>query len=137
MMQALRVFLASCLAALISAGLIGCTVFSGAAAAQPAADAGMVMHAHGDMHDMAGPHAGHHDPADTSSCEDCNQSLLHRVVTAPDKPVLTDSMPAPFIVPQALRLDPVILPARMAWPPGPTAPLRPLTLTHQKISLLI
>ena len=140
MMKSARLLLSSLLPALIAMGMIGCAVFSGAAAAQPA-DTGMSSpHMHGD-HAGHAPDAaptGHHDPDSGASCEDCSDTVLQRIITAPDKPLTVDIAPAAFIIPAALLLDPADAPAtRPAWPPGTSPPAEPRTLTHQKISLLI
>ena len=141
-MHAFRLLLVSLMAALISAGLIGCAVFSASAHA----DADMpgkaqVNHAH-HGHDMAGsdhamPDEGGHQH---ESCDGCENGLLNRAAISPEAGLATVSIPAPiFIIPAAIALDPA--PAapllRDRWPPGSGPPSRPNTLTHQKISLLI
>lgn len=142
MMKSARLLLSNLLPALIAMGMIGCAVFSGAAAAQPApADTGMSsadMHGHHGAHMPGAAPSGHHDPDSGASCEDCSESVLQRIVTAPDKPLTVDIAPVAFIIPAALLLDPADAPAtRPAWPPGTSPPAEPRTLTHQKISLLI
>ena len=145
MMPALRLLLVSLLAVLVSSGLIGCAVFSGAAQGVPAVQdvdkpVMAMMHDHHGAHGMAGTpvSAPSHDHRD-DGCDSCVQTLLNRVSLTPDAGLAPNEVPAPvFIVPAALQLDPEpVLQVRDQWPPGEEAPVRAPTLTEQNISLLI
>ena len=142
-----RIFLLSALAALVSAGLIGCAVFTASAghvhaSPQAIADAAMDMHAHNGAH---GHHAGinmagdQDAPADHSACDGSARTLLNRAAMTLDAGVLQDQLPVPVLVTPAsvTFVDSADVPRRTIWPPGDEPPTRPLTLTHLKISLLI
>ena len=142
-----RIFLLGALAALVSAGLIGCAVFTASAGHMHAspeapADAAMDMHAHHGAHEYHAEMnmAGDQDaPADHSDCDGCARSLLNRAATNLDAGVLQDQLPVPVLVTpvSVILVDSAEVPRRAIWPPGDEPPTRPLTLTHQKISLLI
>lgn len=98
-------------------------------------------HHHQGAADAAPADAGHahHGDDPASSCDDCNQTLINRASTTPDKAVSGSTFPLPvLIIPATLMLDGG-LPAvtRDDWPPGLDPPLPAVTLTQQKISLLI
>lgn len=144
MFQPLRLLMTSLLAILVSAGLIGCAVFSADAATAPAGPAPVIsvhdghaehgMHA---MHDNSVPMPAHDHGSET--CDGCGWSLLNRVSISPDSAPLLQKPPVPVFsrpvpVPHG---DLPALAAHAVWPPGDEPPIRPQTLTHQKISLLI
>lgn len=143
MTSVFRLLLMSVFAGLVAAGLIGCAVFSAGVHAQtPPAMTASMDHDHHAGHAMAGhevaPEPGGHDHSH-ESCDGCENSLLNRATIDLDAAAAPTLVPLPgFIIPAALRLDPPSgFVARRGWPPGKGPPLRPLTLTHQNISLLI
>lgn len=146
MIASFRTAALSLFAFLLSAGLIGCAVYSQSAEAAPAAsmEAGHDLHGHHQheamMHasDDSAP-MGHHQGGDRSSCDSCTQTVTSRAIATPDKADTASSFPLPvFVIPARLSLEAsAIMPDNEAWPPGLDPPLRPSTLTHQKISLLI
>lgn len=142
MMPAFRLLFVNVLAVLAAAGLIGCEVFSARAHQAPPVQE-VTMPA-----DMAGHdhHAGHAAKAgmpvkgghEHAGCDGCENSLLSRGTNSPDAGAPL-CFPAPvFIIPAVLQLEQWPGPAlQHGWPPWPRPPLRPDTLTHQNISLLI
>ncbi|MEQ9316163.1 MAG: hypothetical protein RLN72_09935 [Henriciella sp.] len=146
MIATLRIAVLSLFALLLSAGLIGCAIFSqsAGAAAPGVAETGQDAHSHhhhvGMAHqtDDSAP-MGHHQDGDPSSCDSCTQTVASRSIAAPDKSDTGSSFPLPvFVIPVTLSLEAAAFtPESEDWPPGLDPPLRPSTLTHQKISLLI
>lgn len=145
MISSVRTLIIGLFALFLSAGLIGCAVFSQTASATPSDGMDQKQGLHTHHHHEWMPQGEHADPAsdhhggDSSSCDSCKQTVANRAVTAPDKTDTGAAFPLPvFVIPAALSLDAVAFrPARTDWPPGLDPPLRPSTLTHQKISLLI
>ena len=142
MVTSLRLLGLSLLALLVSAGLIGCAVFS-AGASTPAemmsVMPAMERHQHDHAHHMApGDPAPAHDHG-SEDCEGCDRSLLNRISIAPDLTPVFEQLPAHvFVIPAAMQFDAEKdIPDRAVWPPGDEPPIRPDTLTHRKISLLI
>ncbi|MGB3626901.1 MAG: hypothetical protein WA989_13795 [Henriciella sp.] len=140
MAHKIRLLLLALAASLLAAGLIGCTVAS-AAPPLPGGASVPVHHAMG-----TDAHAGHgaavpdgHHPGDDEACDSCEQTVLHRLGTAPDKALNGYSVPAPvLVIPATLQIDtqrPALKPT--PWPPDSPPRSGPPTLTQQKISLLI
>ena len=142
MTTSLRLFGLSLLALFVSAGLMGCAVFSsGAATPVETSPPSAVMDHHQSDH---AHHMSVEEPAPlhdhgSEDCEDCALSLLNRVSTAPALALAADKLPVPvFAIPAALQFEAEQdIPERASWPPGDEPPIRLNTLTHQKISLLI
>lgn len=146
----IRIFLTGVLSVLVSAGLIGCAVFTASASHAHAAHSAPVTveaamsphhagHGNHDHHGQPQTDGDHHLPKNHSECEGCARTLLNRAATKIDAGMQPDQLPAPVLVVPAAYLF-VKSPAgaiRAVWPPGDEPPIRPATLTHQKISLLI
>jgi hypothetical protein len=142
MVTSLRLLGLSLLALFVSAGLIGCAVFSAGAStpAEPApAMPAMEHHEHDHAHHMASDEPAPAHDHGSEDCEGCARSLLNRISIAPDLAPVFEKLPAPvFVIPAALQFDAEKdIPERAEWPPGDEPPICPDTLTHQKISLLI
>lgn len=142
MTASLRLLGLCLLALFVSAGLVGCAVFSAGAAAQTAPStptAPIEHHQHGHaLHMEADEPPPAHDHG-SEDCDGCARSLLNRISIAPELMPVLEKLPATvFIIPAALKFDAQKnIPERASWPPGDEPPIRLNTLTHQKISLLI
>ena len=143
MTLAFRLLFVNVLAVLAAAGLIGCEVFSASVHQAPpvqemAMPAGMAGHDHHAGHAINAemPGKGGHQNA---GCDGCDNSLLNRASITPQAGLAPVSTPAPvFLLAAAPGIDRQPGPAaRQNWPPCHGPPLRPNTLTQQKISLLI